>query len=68
MENNLSKNNVIKNNEFDDYNPNVFYYLVILNTPLNKSIIPLFLKLKPYIVCGDGGSNRFYDALVTKEK
>lgn len=57
----------IKNPDLESSNPNTFYYLIILNTPLNKNLIGELLKLSPYIICGDGGANRFYDVLETKE-
>ena len=64
----IHKNSTIKNSDLENHNPNIYYYLIVLNTPLNKNIIPLFLKLNPYIICGDGGANRFYDILETHEK
>lgn len=64
----LTKSSTIKNIHYEKPQPNVFYYLMILNTPLNKNLIDVFLQLNPYIVCGDGGSNRFFDVLENSKK
>lgn len=58
----------IKNFCFEKTHPDVYYYLMVLNTPLQKVLIDFLLQLKPYIVCGDGGSNRFFDILENSSK
>jgi len=62
------KNCIVNNPDLDSSNSDVLYYLIVLNTPLNQLLVTHFLQLTPFIVCGDGGANRFLNALETEKK
>ena len=65
---NKPKNNIVNNTDLEKATQDVLYYLVVLNTPLNSQLVSRFMGLNPFIVCGDGGANRFFTVFGAENK
>lgn len=58
----------ISNILLEKKDPSAHYFVIILNSELQKHIINKLFQIADYVICGDGGSNRLFNILSEEER